>query len=175
MSNLQIQMRTEKPGENSIHIQEDIAEMVQIVITRPAKISDAWLPILTASSIFHESQTRLPNVPSSYFEPSTLLTPLMYQWVKLPHWMSSILAFLANREQKTQKGEEKCSRLHHKQRTHFESRFSPHQTVLSSLSSFVLHCVCQAAGHFHPRKAFLYSSIPAFPEPGMYQPQCFSW
>lgn len=45
--------------------------------------------------------------------------------------MSSILAFLANREQKTQKGEEKCSKLHHKQRftlnpgSHHIGRSSP--------------------------------------------------
>lgn len=152
---------------------------VQIVITRPAKISPAWLPILTVSSIFHESQTRLPNVLSSYFEPSILLTLPVYQQVRLPCQMAGILAFMVNGEHKTQKGEQICSRLYHKwggeQGTPFESRFSPHQTVLSifpALTALVSHCMSQAAGHSHPQR-LPYSSILAFPGPGMNQPQLF--
>lgn len=141
---------------------EMLRHMVQIVITRPAKISPAWLPILTVSSIFHESQTKLPNVLSSCFEPSILLTLPVYQRERLPCQMAGILAFMINGEHKSQKGEQTCSRLHHKwgvgQGTHFESRFSPHQTVLSifsSLAALVSHCICQAAGHFHPKDFFI--------------------
>lgn len=61
------------------------------------------------------------------------------------------------------------------QGTHFESRFSPHQTVLSifsALAALVSHCMCQAAGHSHLQR-LPYSSILAFPGPGMNQSQFF--
>lgn len=146
-----------------------LRHMVQIVITRPAKISPAWLPILTVSSIFYESQTRLPNVLSSYFEPSILLTLPVYQRERLPCQMAGILAFMVNGEHKSQKGEQTCLRLHHKwgvgQGTHFESRFSPPQTVLCIF--LVTGCPCLSlhvpgSWAFPPPKTslFLHSCIP---------------
>lgn len=156
-----------------------LRHMFQTMITRPAKISPVWLCILTASSILPWEPNRASKCSEQLLWAKHLSNTFYISALRLPHWMASILLLMADDKHETQKGKQKCSRLHPKLRAGdpfwIQALTTPAFPLrVTIMAAFILSCGYQAPGYFYFPKTLPYSFILTLPEPGCYQPP-FSW